>query len=70
MLAHPESPLPVLEQANYVGSTRGMLEWVKNYKNEYGRIASNSRVFIETNFALEKVIEVELMTYYNFLVIK
>lgn len=38
LLAHPESPLPVLEQANYVGSTRGMLEWVKNYKNEYGRI--------------------------------
>ncbi len=38
LLAHPESPLPVLEQADYVGSTRGMLEWVKNYKNEYGRI--------------------------------
>ena len=38
LLAHPESPLPVLEQATFVGSTRGMLEWVKNYKNEYGRI--------------------------------
>lgn len=38
LLAHPESPLPVLEKANYVGSTRGMLQWVKDFKYEYGRI--------------------------------
>lgn len=29
LIAHPESPLPVLERANFVGSTREMLDWVK-----------------------------------------
>lgn len=31
ILAHPESPLPVLEQACYVGSTKGMLDWINNF---------------------------------------
>jgi quinolinate synthase len=31
VLAHPESPLPVLEMADYVGSTKGMLDWVKKH---------------------------------------
>ena len=34
LLAHPESPLPVLKQANLVGSTRKMLEYVKNTKGK------------------------------------
>ncbi|MBV8468192.1 MAG: quinolinate synthase NadA, partial [Burkholderiales bacterium] len=29
LIAHPESPLPVLKRADYVGSTSGMLNWVK-----------------------------------------
>ncbi|OWY39770.1 quinolinate synthase [Xenophilus sp. AP218F] len=32
LIAHPESPLPVLKKADYVGSTSGMLNWVKNYQ--------------------------------------
>ncbi|WP_189536185.1 quinolinate synthase NadA [Paludibacterium paludis] len=32
LIAHPESPLPVLKQAEYVGSTSGMLNWVKQYE--------------------------------------
>lgn len=34
LIAHPESPLPVLQRADYVGSTSGMLNWVKNYQGE------------------------------------
>lgn len=32
ILAHPESPLPVLKKADYVGSTSGMLNYVKNFQ--------------------------------------
>lgn len=38
LLAHPESPLPVLKRADFVGSTIKMLEWVKNYENKVGTI--------------------------------
>jgi quinolinate synthase len=31
LIAHPESPLPVLQQSDYIGSTFGLLNWVKNY---------------------------------------
>lgn len=31
LIAHPESPLPVLKKADYVGSTSGMLNWVKQF---------------------------------------
>jgi quinolinate synthase len=31
ILAHPESPLPVLKQADYIGSTSGMLNYVKQF---------------------------------------
>lgn len=34
LIAHPESPLPVLLHADYVGSTSGMLNWIKSYKRE------------------------------------
>ena len=38
LLAHPESPLPVLERADFVGSTRAMLDWVKKLPHEYAII--------------------------------
>lgn len=31
ILAHPESPLPVLKRSDYVGSTSGMLNYVKSF---------------------------------------
>jgi len=31
LLAHPESPLPVLKRADFVGSTKQMLKWVENF---------------------------------------
>ncbi|WP_374353590.1 quinolinate synthase NadA [Chitinimonas sp.] len=34
LIAHPESPLPVLKRADYVGSTSGMLNWVKAFNGE------------------------------------
>lgn len=38
LLAHPESPLPVLQRADYIGSTHGMLAWVRDYPNTVGTI--------------------------------
>ena len=38
VLAHPESPLPILKLSNYVGSTKGMLKWIEDFPYEYGNI--------------------------------
>jgi len=38
LLAHPESPLPVLKRADFVGSTSKMLQWVIDYKYSKGTI--------------------------------
>ena len=34
LISHPESPLPVLKHSTYIGSTFGLLNWVKNYNKE------------------------------------
>jgi quinolinate synthase len=34
LLAHPESPLPVLKLSDYVGSTSGMLNEIKNFNGD------------------------------------
>ncbi|MCX8515231.1 MAG: hypothetical protein RL017_20 [Pseudomonadota bacterium] len=34
LIAHPESPLPVLKRANYIGSTFGLLNWVRQYSGD------------------------------------
>jgi quinolinate synthase len=31
LISHPENPLPVLQQSDFIGSTYALLEWVKNY---------------------------------------
>jgi len=46
LLAHPESPLPVLKQADFVGSTKQMLDWVKDFNGKA------STVFIATEEGL------------------
>jgi quinolinate synthase len=38
LIAHPESPIEVLNRADYVGSTSGMLNWVKNFDAPVGTI--------------------------------
>lgn len=38
LLAHPESPLPVLKRADFVASTHGMLQWVKDLEGSVGTI--------------------------------
>ena len=43
LIAHPESPLPVLQRAHYVGSTSGMLNWVKGFDKE-----SDAVIFVAT----------------------
>jgi len=46
VLAHPESPLPILKMADYVGSTHGMLNWIREFK---GSVAT---VFVATEDGL------------------
>lgn len=36
LIAHPESPLPVLKKAHYIGSTFGLLNWVTQYQGSQG----------------------------------
>jgi quinolinate synthase len=43
LIAHPESPLPVLQRAEYVGSTSGLLNWVKSYQGK-----PNAVIFVAT----------------------
>ncbi|WP_147696120.1 quinolinate synthase NadA [Vogesella mureinivorans] len=43
LIAHPESPLPVLKRAQYVGSTSGMLNWVKAFQGN-----SSEVIFVAT----------------------
>ena len=31
LIAHPESPLPVLKKSHHIGSTFSLLQWVKNH---------------------------------------
>lgn len=34
IISHPESPLPVLQQSDYIGSTSQLLNWVKTYSGD------------------------------------
>jgi quinolinate synthase len=34
LIAHPESPLPVLRRADYIGSTSQLLKWVQAYSGD------------------------------------
>jgi quinolinate synthase len=34
LIAHPESTLPILQKADFVGSTSQMLNWIKNYSGD------------------------------------
>lgn len=43
LIAHPESPLPVLQRADYVGSTSGMLNWIKAFERE-----ADATIFVAT----------------------
>jgi quinolinate synthase len=38
LLAHPESPLPVLKRADVVGSTKQMLNWIESFSGDEGTI--------------------------------
>ena len=42
VIAHPESNLSILQQADFIGSTTQLLQWVKNHE------FSNSTVFVAT----------------------
>ncbi|AUR52748.1 quinolinate synthase NadA [Aquella oligotrophica] len=43
LIAHPESPLPVLHESDYIGSTSQMLNWVRDYNGN-----SSAVIFVAT----------------------
>lgn len=43
LISHPESPLPVLQQSDYIGSTFGLLNWIKSYS-----LAANAVILVAT----------------------
>jgi len=53
LLSHPESPLPLLKKADYIGSTRGMLEWVRNYPHIHASI------WVDTEIELIEIMKEE-----------
>ncbi len=52
LIAHPESPLPVLQAANYIGSTHGLLNWIKNFdinaKDKAKYVVQNAKILVAT----------------------
>ena len=38
LIAHPESPLPILRNADMVGSTSKMIKWIKSFSGQYATI--------------------------------
>lgn len=46
LIAHPESPLPVLKRADFVGSTRQMLDWIERLED------SAATVYVATEAGL------------------
>ena len=38
VISHPESPLPVLQESNFVGSTSQLLNWVKTYSGDISAV--------------------------------
>jgi quinolinate synthase len=51
VIAHPESPPDVLAEADYVGSTHGMIEWVKT--NRPARVMMITECSMADNVSLE-----------------
>lgn len=48
LIAHPESPLPVLKMADFIGSTSKMLKWVEDFDGDTG----NDFIFVATEDGL------------------
>jgi len=48
LIAHPESPLPVLKRANMVGSTSKMLDWI----NKFDPVNHDSVIYVATEEGL------------------
>lgn len=49
LIAHPESPMPILEEANYIGSTAGMLDWIDK------KTLDDKDIFVATEFELVRM---------------
>ena len=55
LIAHPESPLPVLKRADFVGSTKQMLDWVINRP----RTGAVQHVFVATESEMLDIMQKE-----------
>lgn len=45
LIAHPESPIAILDMSDYIASTKGMLEWVDNFDGK-------GTIFVATEYEL------------------
>ena len=55
LISHPESPMPILEKADYVSSTAGMLRWVDKFEKSFSEVAHPGKafdIFVATEFEL------------------
>jgi len=66
LIAHPESPLPVLNRAHFVGSTRQMLDWVRDFPHRVGRIYVATEEGLLYNLrALRPELDIQLAPIYS-----
>ena len=66
LIAHPESPLPVLQRADFVGSTKQMLEWIAKFNNASGTVfVATEEGLLHNMRVLRPDLQIELAPIYS-----
>lgn len=54
LIAHPESPMAILDESDFIASTKGMLEWVRKYDGP-----TDATIFVATEYELLEIMKEE-----------
>ena len=66
LIAHPESATPVLERADFIGSTSEMLDWIKQFPHNVGTIfVATESGLIDDMQQLRPELDIRIAPYYN-----